>query len=342
MKDPFAKSEIKIAVIGGGTGSFTMLSALKSYTSQMAAIVSMADDGSSTGVLRDELGVLPPGDVRQCLVALSDSPKVRDLFQYRFDTGTFEGHSFGNVLLSALEKITGDFSQAVETASEILRIRGTVIPATLDNVRLRMTWSGEDQKSLTLHGERVIDAEHFRRDPRRANLSLTPEASANPMAIAAIEQADIVVVAPGDLYTSLGPLLVIDGIGEALERTSAKKIYVANLVSKRGQTDGFTVSDHAAEIERFAGRPFLDYVLYNQQAPSADVAKRYEEEGGYVTVADTDVLSMKHYQAVGGNFLGEMASSNSADTLIGKRSLIRHDAKAVAKLILDTYARDDS
>lgn len=342
MKDPFAKSEIKIAVIGGGTGSFTMLSALKSYTSQMAAIVSMADDGGSTGVLRDELGTLPPGDVRQCLVALSDSPKVRDLFEYRFDAGTFSGHSFGNVLLTALEKITGDFSQAVETASDILRIRGTVIPATLDNVRLKMTWSGEDQKSLTLHGERVIDAEYFRRDPRRADLSLSPEASANPMAIAAIEQADIVVIAPGDLYTSLGPLLVIDGIGEALEKTAAKKIYVANLVSKQGQTDGFTVSDHAAEIERFAGRPFLDYVLYNQQPPSEEVAKRYEEEGGYVTLADIDVLNMKHYQAIGGNFLGEMASSNSADTLIGKRSLIRHDAKAVAKLILDTYARDEN
>lgn len=341
MKDPFAKSEIKIAVIGGGTGSFTMLSALKGYTSQMAAIVSMADDGSSTGVLRDELGVLPPGDVRQCLVALSDSPKVRDLFQYRFDTGTFEGHSFGNLLLSALEKITGDFSQAVETASDILRIRGTVIPATLDDVRLKMTWSGESQNSLTLHGERVIDAEHFRRDPRRADLSLTPEASANPMAIAAIEQADIVVIAPGDLYTSLGPLLVINGIGEALEKTTAKKIYVANLVSKQGQTDGFTVSDHAAEIERFAGRPFLDYVLYNQQAPTEEVAKRYEEEGGYVTIADIDVLSTKHYQAIGGNFLGEMASSNNADTLIGKRSLIRHDAKAVAKLVLDTYLHDN-
>jgi len=331
MKDPFAKSEVKIAVIGGGTGSFTMLSALKQYTSQIAAIVSMADDGGSTGVLRDELGTLPPGDVRQCLVALSDSPKVRELFEYRFDAGTFSGHSFGNVLLTALEKISGDFSQAVETASEILRIRGTVIPATLDNVRLTMEWA---DKSLTLRGERVIDAEYFQHDPRRAQLSLTPKAAPNAVAIAAIEQADIVVIAPGDLYTSLGPLLVIDGIGEALARSKAKKVYVANLVSKHGQTDGFTVSDHAAEIERFAGQPFLDYVLYNQQAPSAEVARRYEEEGGYVTVADNEVLSRQHYTAIGGEFLGDMAQTNSADTLIGKRSLIRHDAAAVAKMII--------
>jgi len=334
MKDPFAKSEVKIAVIGGGTGSFTMLSALKQYTSQIAAIVSMADDGGSTGVLRDELGTLPPGDVRQCLVALSDSPKVRELFEYRFDAGTFSGHSFGNVLLTALEKISGDFSQAVETASEILRIRGTVIPATLDDVRLKMEWA---EKSLVLQGERVIDAEYFQHDPRRARLSLTPTAVSNPMAIAAIEQADIVVVAPGDLYTSLGPLLVIDGIGEALARTKATKIYVANLVSKRGQTDGFTVSDHAAEIERFAGTDFLDYVLYNEEAPSDEVARRYKEEGGYVTQADTDVLSSQHYKAVGGHFLGQMAKTNDADTLIGKRSLIRHEASAVAKLILDLY-----
>ncbi len=311
-----------------------MLSALKEYTSQIAAIVSMADDGSSTGVLRDELGVLPPGDVRQCLVALSDSPKVRDLFQYRFDTGTFNGHSFGNILLSALEKITGEFSEAVETASEILRIRGTVIPATLDNVRLIMEW---EDKSLVLHGERVIDAEYFKEDPRKARLSLTPAPVANPMAIAAIEQADIVVVAPGDLYTSLGPLLVIDGIGEALEKTDAKVIYVANLVSKKGQTDNFTVSEHAAEIERFAGNGVLDYVLYNQQTPTEYVAQRYEEEGGYVTTVDTDALQNQHYTAVGGNFLGELATANDADTLIGKRSLIRHDAKAVAKLILDIY-----
>ncbi len=338
MKDPFKKNEVKIAVIGGGTGSFTMLSALKEYTSQIAAIVSMADDGSSTGVLRDELGVLPPGDVRQCLVALSDSPKVRDLFQYRFDTGTFNGHSFGNILLSALEKITGEFSEAVETASEILRIRGTVIPATLDNVRLKMEW---EDKSLVLHGERVIDAEFFKEDPRKAKLSLIPAPVANPMAIAAIEQADIVVVAPGDLYTSLGPLLVIDGIGEALEKTDAKVIYVANLVSKQGQTDNFTVSEHAAEIERFAGKKVLDYVLYNHQTPTEYVAKRYEEEGGFVTTVDTQALQTQHYTAVGGDFLGAMAEANDADTLIGKRSLIRHDAEAVAKSILALYDNDE-
>lgn len=337
MKDPFAKNEIKIAVIGGGTGSFTMLSALKDYTTQIAAIVSMADDGGSTGVLRDELGTLPPGDVRQCLVALSDSPKIRDLFDYRFEEGTFAGHSFGNLLLTALEKITGDFSEAVETASDILRVNGVVIPATLDNVRLKMEWAG---KSLTLHGERMIDAEFFKHDPRKAELSLTPVAKANPTAIAAIEQADIVVIAPGDLYTSLGPLLVIDGIGEALARTGALTVYVSNLVSKKGQTDDFTVSDHADEIERFAGNPFLDYVIYNDEVPSDEVAARYKEEGGYVTTVDASVLDKAHYKSVAGNFLGKMAKAHKGDTIPVTRSLIRHDASAVATSILETFRRE--
>ncbi|HEU4715847.1 MAG TPA: gluconeogenesis factor YvcK family protein, partial [Candidatus Saccharimonadales bacterium] len=158
MDNPFPPNEIKIAVIGGGTGSFTLLSSLKNYSRSIAAIVNMVDDGGSTGVLRDELGALPPGDVRQCLVALSDSPKIRDLFNYRFEEGTFGGHSFGNILLTALEKMTGNFTEAIETASEILRVNGTVIPATLDNVRLKMEWP---QASVILQGERVIDAEYF-------------------------------------------------------------------------------------------------------------------------------------------------------------------------------------
>lgn len=338
MKEPFARNEIKVAVIGGGTGSFTMLSALKRYTTQIAAIVSMADDGGSTGVLRDELGALPPGDVRQCLVALSDSPKVRDMFQYRFDSGTFGGHSLGNVLLSGLERMTGDFTEAVETAGEILGIKGTVIPATLDDVRLKMSWDidgdGEEDESLVLHGERVIDEEHFKRDPRKATLSLTPAATVNPMAITAIEKADVVVIAPGDVYTSLGPLLIIDGVGEALRRTKAKKIYVSNLVSKFGQTDGFTVSDHASEIERLAGGEFLDYVVYNDAVPPAEVLARYDAEGGKLSQPDREVLDAAHYTAVSGNFLGAIAKANKADSLIGKRSLIRHDTSSIAKVIM--------
>lgn len=338
MNEPFAPSEVKIAVIGGGTGSFTLLSALKDYTSQIAALVNMADDGGSTGVLRDELGVLPPGDVRQCLVALSDSPRIRDLFSYRFEEGTFEGHSFGNLFLTALEKTTGSFAQAIETASDILRVNGTVIPATLDDVRLVMKWGGKS--AITLHGERVIDADHFKQDPRRATLSLDPTPSVNLMAIAAIEQADLVVIAPGDLYTSLGPLLVIDGVGDALRRTKAKVVYVCNLVTKEGQTNGFTVSDHAAEIERFGGGRFLDAVLYNSQVPSERILERYRSENAYPVEVDHDMLAKAPYNAIGGNFLGQIVEYNAADQhLPVTRNLIRHNPVAVASALVSLIER---
>lgn len=334
MKDPFAPTEPRIAVIGGGTGSFTLLSALKDHTSQLAALVNMADDGGSTGVLRDELGALPPGDVRQCLVALSESPKIRDLFNYRFEEGTFKGHAFGNVMLSALEKMTGSFTDAIDTASEVLRVNGVVIPITLDDVRLKMEWP---DASLTLHGERVIDEDYFRLDPRTATLSLEPRATANPAAVKAIAEADIVVIAPGDLYTSLGPLLVIDEIGKALQERQAPIVYVSNLVTKRGQTEGFTVSDHAAEIERFIGAPVLDYVLYNRQQPSQELAEHYiEVEGSTMVPADEDVLAQKHYRAITGDFLGRLAEKNEHDA-ITSRSLIRHDAPNIAKAIIDLY-----
>ena len=332
MNEPFKPTDIKVAVIGGGTGSFTLLSALKEYTSQIAAIVNMADDGGSTGVLRDELGTLPPGDVRQCLVALSDSPKVRELFDYRFEEGTFGGHSFGNLLLTALEKTTGSFAEAVETASEILRVNGTVIPATYDDVRLKMRWP---RTSITLRGERVIDAYHFQKNPRKAKLSLEPTPTVNPLAITAIEQADLVVIAPGDLYTSLGPLLVIEGIGDALRRTSATVVYVCNLVTKQGQTDGFTVSEHAAEIERFGGGDFLDAVLYSDFMPSKSILKRYEAEGAFLVHVDEEILGKRPYQALGGNFVGNMAARKASEhALPVTRSLIRHNADEVSRALL--------
>lgn len=334
MNEPFARTQRKIAVIGGGTGSFTLLSALKTHTTQLAALVNMVDDGGSTGVLRDELGVLPPGDVRQCLIALSDSPKVRDLFNYRFEEGTFQGHSFGNILLTALEKVTGNFSEAVETASDILRVNGTVIPATLDNVRLKLEWS---EVSTVLQGERIIDSDYFKHDPRKATLTLTPNATANPMALAAIKDADLIVIAPGDLYTSLGPLLVIDGIGEALRSSKATKIYVSNLVTKQGQTEGFTVADHADEIERFAGGSFLDFVLYNKQQPDEELSLRYRQERAFPVAIDHERLVGKNYLAVGGSFLGLVAEKESADILPVTRSLIRHDPGAVANAIIELY-----
>lgn len=326
-------SRPSIVVLGGGTGTFSVLSALKKYNVNLTAIVSMADDGGSTGVLRDELGTLPPGDVRQCLVALSTSPSMRDLFDYRFGEGSLGGHSFGNLFLTALEKTTGDFTRAVERASDILRIRGKVIPATLDNVRLRMKWNGQQ---LELHGERAIDADHFALDPRQATLELVPAAQVNPRALKAIAHADLVIIAPGDLYTSIGPLLVIGGVGQALVETEAKVLYGCNLVTKHGQTDGFSVEDHVREIERLAGAHFIDAVLYNTAQPAPELAEKYTEEGAYMVLRDNSATDTQQYIAA--DLLGAMVESEDSDSLPAVRSLIRHDLDALGAAIMN-YGR---
>ena len=333
--DSFAhKSDLRVVTIGGGTGSFTLLNDFKRYFANLTAIVNMADSGGSTGQLRDELGVLPPGDVRQCLVALSDSPKVRDLFNYRFDEGSLAGHSFGNLFLTALEKLTGNFAEAVETASEVLNVNGRVIPATLDNVQLKMSWQ---DKQVVLDGEKVIDVEVFQHDPRQATLSLEPAAQANPAALGAIAQADIVVLAPGDLYTSLGPILIADGFKQALETTNATVVYVCNLVTKQGQTDGFRVADHVAEIERFIGAPAIDVLLYNTAKPADDLLEKYAKAGEKWVDAAPETLVDQHFRAVGGDFLSHMPSPSEptkGDALAAHRTLIRHNGEAVAKKLL--------
>lgn len=326
-------SQLNVVTIGGGTGSFTLLRAFKDYFDNLTAIVNMADSGGSTGQLRDELGALPPGDVRQCLVALSESPKIRDLFSYRFEEGSLSGHSFGNLFITALEKMTGSFVEAIATASEVLRVKGSVIPATLDSVQLKMAWP---DKQIVLSGEKTIDTEVFAHDPRTATLSLEPTVAANPIAIEAIMQADIVVLAPGDLYTSLGPVLVAGGIKQALEKTPAKIVYTCNLVTKPGQTDGFLIHDFADEIERFIGSPVLDYVLYNTKTPATKLLTNYTRAGELLVPSEDATLADAHYQSVGLSLIAdEPIKRDGADAIAHVRSLIRHDAKAVAEQLLE-------
>ncbi len=324
-------------VIGGGTGSFSVLSALKPHVADLTALVGMADDGGSTGQLRDELGVLPPGDVRQCLVALSDAPtQLRELFNYRFEDGALSGHSFGNLFLSAVEKMTHDFDEAVRVAAGVLRINGRVLPITLDNVRLALTWPDK----TTVRGEGRIDAMSFSAHEGRPNLHLEPKATINPSADAAIRTADVIVIAPGDIYTSLGPLLVVGGVSQALAATKAMVMYVCNLVVKPGQTSGFSVSDHAAEIERFAGGPIIDYVLYNTAQPDPALLKKYSHEGELPVAIVRKALAGAHYQTVGRRLLATDASArqNTHDRLAAHRSFIRHEPAALARAILQISA----
>ncbi len=322
----------KIVVIGGGTGSFTLLRGIKRYTNNITALVNMADDGGSTGQLRDEFGVLPPGDVRQCLVALSPTPKVRDLFNYRFDEGSLKGHAFGNLFLTALEKMTGNFDEAVELAGEVLKITGRVEPITLSNVQL----CAEGKDGQPIVGEFTIAHQELAPRPK---IWLEPTAEANPQAVKAILEADMVVIAPGNLYGSLAPALVIDGIQKALQETRAKCVFVCNLVTKPGPTDGYTVIDFANEIERLAGGAFLDYVVYNNREPSDELMSKYAHEGELTVRYDAAELAKQHYKTRGVQLLADSIwdGKQASDPLASVRSLIRHDSDATARQLMRIY-----
>ncbi len=286
------KKPKKVVVIGGGTGTFMVLSALKDYLVSLTAIVSMADDGGSTGVLRDQYGVLPPGDIRRALVALSESgDTLRALFNYRFENGDFEGHSFGNLFLSALHKITGDFGSAVKEASRVLNIKGNVFPVTLSDVRL----SAKLSDGSIIKGETNIDIPV--RGIKRSKIErvwLTPAASINPEAAKALAKADMIIIGPGDLYTSLIPNLLVEGVAEAIKNSKAKKVYICNLMTKRGETDNFKGADFMREIEKYLGAGILDYAIFNNKKPAKRILKKYRKEGAeFVDVSMLDKKSPK-------------------------------------------------
>ena len=316
----------KVVVIGGGTGNFTVLRGMKNYEVDLSAIVCMSDDGGSTGVLRDELGVLPPGDVRQCLVALSNSSRLmRSLMNYRFENGGLQGHSFGNIFLSALEKVTGSFERAVEEVGKILAIKGKVLPITTNQVRLHMVLENGD----LLRGEREI---LLSKNPITGfrSIYLEPFPKADHHAIDEIMNADLIVFGPGGMYTSLIPNLLVDGVGKALRETEAKKVFVVNLMNKKIHTPDFNVSDHLREIQRFAGKDIFDYILVNSKDPPAELREKYAAEadlvenniGGDPRLIFADLLDI------------EETNYNPNDQIAKTRALIRHDAKKVAKELM--------
>lgn len=248
----------KIVAIGGGTGLSTLLRGLKEYTGNLTAVVSVADDGGSSGRLRRELGVLPPGDVRQCLVALADSePLMTRLFQYRFETGDgLEGHSFGNLFIVAMMGTTGNFDSAIRESSRVLAVRGQILPATLENVTL----SAEFDDGTIVSGETAI--RHAAKRIQR--LILQPSRpSAVPDAIRAILEADLIVIGPGSLYTSVLPNLLVEDIVRAIRASRATKVYVCNVATEYGETDGYLVADHIQALDKHAGSGLFQYVLVN-------------------------------------------------------------------------------
>lgn len=311
-----------VVVIGGGTGNFAVLRGLKEYPVSLSAIVSMADDGGSTGILRDELGVLPPGDVRQCLVALSNSSSLmRSLINYRFENGGLGGHSFGNLLLSALEKVTGSFENAVEEMGRILVIKGKVIPVTTHQVRLKMILNSRK----ILEGEKEIYLSQ-EIDKGYKSLYLEPYPKANPNAIAEIEQADLIVIGPGGLHTSLIPNLLVQGISEAILQSKARKVFVVNLMNRKGQTTGFKVGDYLREIIPYIGEDIFDYIIVNNQAPPQELIDLYAEEG---TLVQNDLGGGR---VISAPLLGSIEKRAKKDLIM--RSLIRHDPEKLAQELM--------
>lgn len=317
-----------IVVIGGGTGTFTSLTGLKKYPFNLTAIVAMTDSGGSTGQLRDELGVLPPGDVIRCLVGLSTQDKLmRDLMLYRFDNGALKGHRFGNLLLSALEKATGSFQSAVERASDILRTNGRVIPSTLDKVHL-----------MAKVGKRIIRGEEkiqtTKLNGSLEHLWLEPVARANPKALTAIKEADAIIIGPGGFYSSIITNLLVRGIPEAIRKSKAKKIFVCNLMTKMEHTRDYSVADYTRDLEKYLGGA-VDAVVFNNKHPNPAILKRYAREGD--TLTSWDKLPEKH-ELIGGNFLsGKEPPFTKVGTPSKETSLVRHDPALLAKLIADMF-----
>lgn len=312
--------------IGGGTGLSALLRGLKHHVGsglrQVTGVVTVTDDGGSSGRLRRELGVLPPGDIRNCIAALADDEDLLTrLFQYRFPNGGgLMGHSFGNLFLTALTGITGDFHQAILTAEEVLRVRGKIFPATLHDVALR----GRGVSGRIYDGESAVgtSAETL------AGLELDPPAPpAFPPAMQALEAADLILLGPGSLYTSILPNLLIPGIRQALRRARARTVLLLNLMTQPGETDGMMGADHLQAIERHAGQGLVDIVLASSTPISERRLELYAETGAEQVRIQREALEEMGIQVVETDLLAE-------------GDLIRHDSARLASAVLDLAARE--
>lgn len=319
----------KVVVIGGGTGTFTVLSGLKHLPVDLTAIVTMADDGGSTGRMRDEYGVLPPGDLRQCLVALSEADAtMRKLFTHRYQNGGLAGHNFGNIFISTLEQVTGSLDKALDVAGSVLNIRGRVIPVTLDQIALH----AELKNGKVLHGESAFMDYQLVSKYGIKKIYLDPQGRANPKALKAIAEADLITVGPGKLYTSILPIFLVKGVARAFMRSRAKKVFIANLMSQQGHTDDFSVTDYARTLEQYIGGKVFDTILYNTKKPPQALIRRYADEGEPVVC--TENCKKNGYDMIGKDLLADgIAKTPKKDLLY--RTLIRHDPDKIARVLAE-------
>ncbi|NJO39433.1 MAG: YvcK family protein [Cyanobacteria bacterium RU_5_0] len=313
----------KIVVLGGGTGLSTLLRGLKTYSANITAIVTVADDGGSSGRLRREIGVLPPGDIRNCLAALADEEKLlTELFQYRFRAGDgLTGHSFGNLFLTVMSEVTGDLERAIAASSKVLAIRGQVLPSTLSDMRL---WA-------RLADGRRIEGESNITEAKGKILEIgcTPaNPPALPKVLQAIAEADYIIIGPGSLYTSIIPNLLVPDITEAIAQSAAPRIYVCNIMTQPGETDGYAVSDHIRTIDEVTGYQLFDAVLVQKTSPSAKSLIRYAQESSHPVYFDREAVMQMGRRALVANVMDE-----------DDQGLVRHSSDRLARILLRWYSR---
>ena len=316
----------RVVVIGGGTGTSIVLSGLKAYPLELTAIVPVTDDGGSTGRLRDEFGFLPVGDMRQCLAALADKDDLlRQILLYRFSKGKgLKGHNLGNLILTALEDMMGSAPKALIAAAEILKLKGRVLPISLQLVKL----AAEYQSGKTIVSEHRIETHRLKEGDRIVRLYTVPKARINPEAKEAILKADLIVLGPGDLFNSTIANLVIEGTKEALKRSRAKLVYIVNLMTLNSQTSGMTAKDHVRTIETYAGRR-VSWIVVNSQPIPQKVLEAYQKEEEYPVVDDLGTSR----RIVRRPLLAErLFKKPKSDPL--KRSLLRHDPQKLGRVLV--------
>lgn len=318
----------KITAIGGGTGTFVVLSGLKKYPLDLSVVVTMMDSGGSTGRLRDQLGILPPGDLRQCLVALSEAPLLwRKLFLYRFEKGDLNGHNFGNIFLAALEKVSSSYDEAIDTASFVLKTKGSVIPVTHNKLHLVVKY----ENGSKIIGEGRIDENHGEQS-RIIDASLEPKGKANPKAVKSILEADFIVIGPGDLYTSIIPVLLVDDMKVAIKKSQAKIVYIMNMMTKSGQTTNYKASDHVRDLTKYLGKQ-PDYVLINDGEIIPEILSSYERYNEVKVIND---LNKNGYTIVEKDLVDtKKVEKSSSDKLY--RSILRHDSEKVAETLVSIF-----
>ena len=327
---------VRVVALGGGTGLSTLLRGLKEYVARrrkekvkrpiadLAAVVTVTDDGGSSGRLRREYQILPPGDIRNCMVALSkDEALLSRLFQYRFPSGRgLSGHSFGNLFLTALTNVTGDFPEAVRLSGQVLAIRGRIFPSTAQNVTLE----AELENGRIVRGETKIS--QSRRRIRRVRL-VPRRVRPLPEVLDAIRKADLILVGPGSLYTSIIPNFLVEEVAEAVAHSSAMRVYIANLMTQRGETDGYSVADHVRAIYEHTRSGLFDWVVVNRTPVASRILRRYRTEGAEPVAPAVEELR-------------RMGLRCTAAELLQQDGVVRHDQRRLSRLLLEEFVKRPS